>query len=267
MKMSALAVVNGKKWDMHRPLKESCTLELINFRNKETYDINRAFWRTCSFVVGGVLQKTFRREAGLHLHSFPRPHIESGSFTYDFALKDQNWHPTPNELRAFGVEMHKFAILNDKIERLEVQHDIAFEIFKDNPIKREQLPSISNANKGIITLYRAGDHIDISKGPMVASTRFINKVRIASIHRISNEGMELYRIQGVALPLGFTMSAYAFNIISDRAKKLVSDRHNGQRRNSLLKLCPFQNSVGLNQSKNRQNEQSDREKPKLQQRI
>ena len=28
---SALALVNGQLWDMHRPLEEDCTVELLHF--------------------------------------------------------------------------------------------------------------------------------------------------------------------------------------------------------------------------------------------
>lgn len=105
-----------------------------------------------------------------------------------------------------------------------MNHDVALEIFKNNPFKREQLPNISNQNNGVVTLYRVGDHIDISRGPMVASTRFISKVNIASVHKVSaaKDSSSLYRVQGIALPIGFSMSHFAFNILMERAKKLVS---------------------------------------------
>ncbi|KAG5673734.1 hypothetical protein PVAND_003754 [Polypedilum vanderplanki] len=250
LRISAVAVVNGHQWDLHRPLKESCTLQLVNFRSKDTIGVNQAFWRTCSFVLGGVLETVFKDDSGIYLHSFPKPDIKSGSFTYDFALKNQNWEPSPTELKAIGIEMCNFAAQNDKIERLDVSHDIALEMFKTNPFKREQLPNISNQNNGIITLYRAGKHIDISKGTMIGSTQFIRKARIASVHKILKDDSELYRIQGIALPTGFTLSTYAFNILSDRAKKL--------------------NTIGLQQNsseKNDNQEHPEESTSKMKQRI
>lgn len=35
--------------------------------------ICRAFWRTCSFMLGAALQRIFKEEAKLQLHSFPGP--------------------------------------------------------------------------------------------------------------------------------------------------------------------------------------------------
>lgn len=209
---------------MHRPLEESCTLQLLNFRIQDPTAVNRAFWRSCSFVLGAVLQKIFKDNTGLFLHSFPRPSIRSGSFIHDFALDAKNWTPSTLELKTVSIEMMKFASENHKFERLNVSHEIALEMFKDNPFKREQLPNISNKNNGIVTVYRAGDHIDISGGPMIANTGFIARTRIAAVHKVSKDDdtCNLYRIQGVALPTGFRLSFYAFNVLGERAKKLVN---------------------------------------------
>jgi large subunit ribosomal protein L39 len=218
---AVLALINGKKlWDINRPLEESCTLQLLHFKSQDPNLVNQAFWRTCSFLLGGVLQRILKENTGLHLHSFPWPSIKSGSFVHDISLNVDNWNPSAQDLKSIAIEMMKFATENHDIERLEVSHEIALEMFKDNPFKREQLPNISNQNKGVITLYRAGDHIDISKGPMISSTKYISKVQIPSIHKITKEDSNLYRVQGIALPTGFTLSAYAFDILGKRAKRL-----------------------------------------------
>jgi large subunit ribosomal protein L39 len=169
------------------------------------------------------MQKTFKAEAELQLHSFPYPSVRSGSFIHDICLKEPNWEPTEQELRTLGAEMIKLASRDVKLERLEVPHEVALEMFRDNPFKREQLPSISNQNKGIVTLYRVEDHIDISRGPMVGSTRYLSRAHISSVHKLTEGICNLYRVQGVSLPIGFSMNAFAFSILTERAKKLVSD--------------------------------------------
>lgn len=223
--VSPLALVDNKLfWDMHRPLKSSCTLQLLNFKMNEPYAVNKAFWRSCSFMLGAVMSRTFKESSGLFLHSFPYPNVRSGSFFHDIALNESNWHPSQDDFRALGVELTKLGSEAKKFERLEVSHEIALEMFKENPFKREQLPSISNSNDGIVTLYRVGDHIDISKGPMIANTSFLGRCSIASAHKISSaeDSCNIYRVQGVALPVGFTMSYFAMSILVDRAKKLVN---------------------------------------------
>lgn len=132
---------------MHRPLEESCTLQLLNFNIADPHIVNRAFWRSCSFMLGAVLQTSIKDAAGLQLHSFPSPNVKSGSFVHDISLAQKGWLPSKEELRAISAEMVKLASRRQKIERLEVGHDLADEIFKDNPYKREQLPSIAKSGR------------------------------------------------------------------------------------------------------------------------
>lgn len=223
---AVLGLVNANiQWDIHRPLEESCTLQLLNFTTHNPTAVNRAFWRSCSFMLGAVLQRSFKESAGLYLHSFPKPSVKSGSFIHDFSLINKNWTPSILELKAISIAMRKFATENHRFERLCVSQELALEMFQENHFKREQLPSISKQNNGKITLYRAGEHIDISGGPMIANTSFINKILIAAVHKISSDEdkYNLYRIQGISIPHGIRMSYYAFNtVLGDRAKKLVS---------------------------------------------
>lgn len=227
-KRSALGLVDGTTpWDMHRPLPDSCTLQLLHFTVVDPHFVNKAFWRTCSFMLGAALTNAFKERAGLNLHSFPTPSVRSGSFIYDFSISHAEFKPTKEEMRAFSSEMIKLANRDLKIERLDVSHDIALEMFKYNPFKREQLPSISHQSNGIVTLYRAGDHVDISRGPMVGSTRQLGKCTIAAIHPIPCPDMKdvhLYRAQGVALPIGLHLNHFAFGILEKRATKLNNAR-------------------------------------------
>ena len=70
---SALALVNGNPWDMHRPLQEECSLELIHFHDRDPFHLNKAFWRSCSFLLGCACQAVFSQHIPLQLHSFPPP--------------------------------------------------------------------------------------------------------------------------------------------------------------------------------------------------
>ncbi|XP_017955761.1 39S ribosomal protein L39, mitochondrial [Drosophila navojoa] len=222
-KRSALALIDGSvPWDMHRPLQESCTLQLLNFNVSDPHLVNKAFWRTCSFMLGAALQRVFKQEANLQLHSFPGPNIKSGSFVHDIVLGVQNWEPTKAEMRAISAEMVKLAAQDFRIERLEVDLDLATEMFKDLRYKSEQLPSIAQQHQNRVTLYRLGEHIDISRGPMVASTRFLGKCTVLAAHKLANEGVSdaFYRVQGVALPAGFALNHFAYGLLEQRAQKL-----------------------------------------------
>ena len=74
---SALASVNGQLWDMHRPLEENCTVELLHFHMEDPFHVNRAFWRSCSFLLGAAIELVFKDEHFVELHSFPAPNGKS----------------------------------------------------------------------------------------------------------------------------------------------------------------------------------------------
>ena len=48
-----------------------------------------------------------------------------------------------------------------------------------------------------MVLYRVGDLVDASRGPMIANTGQLGRVSITAVHRIHDS---VHRVQGVALP-------------------------------------------------------------------
>uniref|UniRef100_A0A2M3ZAA2 Large ribosomal subunit protein mL39 n=1 Tax=Anopheles braziliensis TaxID=58242 RepID=A0A2M3ZAA2_9DIPT len=225
-RQSALALLDNKTpWDMRRPLRDSCTLQLLNFTSPEPHIANKVFWRSCSFLLGAVLQSSFKPTAGLHLHSFPTPNIKSGSFVHDIVLAQEHWNPTVPELRALSIEMIKLSQKDLPIERLDVDSELATEMFHDNPFKREQIPSVASKNNGQVTVYRVGDHVDISKGPMMGSTGLLGRCTISAAHPIkeaNEDGKYFYRMQGVALPSALRIHHFAYAILENRSRKLNS---------------------------------------------
>ncbi|RVE46660.1 hypothetical protein evm_008672 [Chilo suppressalis] len=221
---SALALLDGSVyWDMHRPLNENCTLELLNYTVNEPQQVNKAFWRTCSFLLGACASVAFKDTVPVKLHSFPGPDIRSGSFIYDVDLPSlEDWKPTQQELYTLSAEYVKFCRRGLPLERLEVGEELAKEMFVDNPYKEAQIPSIASRH-GNVTLYRAGDHVDISKGPMISNTAQVGKCTVASVHKLlgspNTNVKQLYRFQGVALPTNVMLNHFAFSILVDRAKK------------------------------------------------
>ncbi|KHJ41792.1 TGS domain protein [Trichuris suis] len=70
------------------------------------------------------------------------------------------------------------------IERLDVDVSVAKEIFQDNRFKSEQVQSIANTMKKggkKIPLYRMGDHVDISRGPMISSTAQLGFYNVTAV--------------------------------------------------------------------------------------
>lgn len=230
METSALALLDSTVyWDMHRPLTESCTLEFQNFSVQDPLHVNKAFWRTCSLLLGVCASNAFKDTVPVILYSFPHPSIRSGSFTYDVDLPSlPDWQPTNQELYTLSAEYIKIIRQNLPLERLEISEELAKEMFIENPHKTNQIPSIANKNQGKITVYRVGTHVDISKGPLISNTSLIGRVAIPAVHKITDvedsNVKHLYRFQGVALPTGVRLNHFAFDILVDRAKKFNSGK-------------------------------------------
>jgi len=220
---SALALVDGRPWDMHRPLEGDCELILKSFHDLEPFHVNKAFWRSCSFLLGYACESVFGENIPVKLHSFPPPNVNSGSFVYDIDLGPVEWSPTKEELMVISARMHRIAEESLPFERLVVDLQLAKEMFSDSIHKKKQIPSIAkNSPSGTsVTLYRVKNHVDISNGPMVANSNFLGRrCTIASAHQIDNDGLPLYRFQGVALPNGIFLNHSAFGILEKRAMKL-----------------------------------------------
>lgn len=246
-KMSAIAVVDNKVWDMHRPLTGDCELKMVTMQSPRMGAVNYAFWRTCSFILGAVADSAFKDHIDVHLHSFPVPVIRSGSFIYDVFIDMPDWRPTTSELRVMSALFVKLTNRELLLERLEVSRGIAMDMFQvkyisklyirfekvrllrirrrcgfqDNPFKSEQIPNIaSTRDDDKVTLYRLGDHIDISKGPMVSNSGLIGRVTVSAVHRLAVGADGLYRFQGVALPKGILLNHFAYGVLENRARKL-----------------------------------------------
>ncbi|XP_063226831.1 large ribosomal subunit protein mL39 isoform X2 [Bacillus rossius redtenbacheri] len=220
---SALAQVDqGALWDMHRPLESPCQLRLLSLRDPDPRHVNKAFWRTCCFLLGAVAERLFKDDVRALLHSFPSPSVKSGSFVYDVDVGLDDWKPSESELRAVSGEMVRLAREGRRLERLVVAADLALDMFRDNPHKCAQIPSIASQLSGgdHVVLYRCGQHVDLSRGPMVADTSFLGRCTVTAVHRVEREGRSLYRFQGVALPKGILLNHFAYSILEKRARNL-----------------------------------------------
>nr|XP_012140931.1 PREDICTED: 39S ribosomal protein L39, mitochondrial isoform X2 [Megachile rotundata] len=218
-KVSALAMVNGTPWDMQRPLTSDCELKFLNLLSPENRVVNTAFWRTCSFLLGAVIDSSFKSDVKVYLYSFPVPVIKLGSFIYDVYVEFPDWKPTDQEMRALSAQYVRLSNEELPIERIVTTESVAIDMFRDNPLKLEQIPEIAKSNNKKVTLYRVGQHIDISKGPMIGNTSLIGRCTIAAVHKLPNKE-NLYRFQGIALPKGIRLNQYAYGILEKRAKKL-----------------------------------------------
>ncbi|RWS21552.1 39S ribosomal protein L39-like protein, partial [Leptotrombidium deliense] len=221
-KRSLVAEIDDKMlWDMHRPLTDNCTLKFRHLQEADVSELNRIFWRSCSFLLGMVVDKTFKDDIPVTLHSWPKPNVKSGSFVYDIQLPTlQEWKPNEAELRTLTATFWKMRQAAYKFERLSVSLKVAKEIFSDNQFKLQQLNSLKEEEDPKVTIYRVNDHIDFSIGPMIPNTSFIGRVSVTAVHPITVGDLKLYRFQAVAVPTEQRINHFAFKVLMDRAAKL-----------------------------------------------
>ncbi|CAN8024878.1 unnamed protein product [Ixodes persulcatus] len=216
---AVIAEVDGRSWDMCRPLTQDCELTFQFYRDRYPYF---AFWRTGSFLLGYIVEHAFKDNFYVQLHSWPQPQVRSGSFVYNIDLNIENWQPREDELDVLSGMGRRLTAGGHRFERLEVDASLALKIFEDNKYKVEQIPRIASmsATGNSVTLYRLLDHVDISSGPMIGSLDQIWRFKVVAVHPIETSLGVMYRFQGLAIPNEFSMSEFAFNVCCDRARKM-----------------------------------------------
>ena len=156
-------------------------------------------------------------ESGALLHSWPPPDIRSGSFIYDVSIPGlKEWNPTQNEMLALTSVLWKIKEKKVAFDRLSVTRDLAKEILSPNHLKAKQIDGISETT---VTLYRLGDHIDMSKGPMISNLGQIGRASVTAVHTIHSDDGPLFRFQGVAIPEQLRINHFAYKILLERSKK------------------------------------------------
>ncbi|RZC42119.1 39S ribosomal protein L39, mitochondrial [Asbolus verrucosus] len=231
---SAVALLNNDTlWHMHKPLPDSCKLQFLHYNIPQPALVNKIFWRTCSFLLGAVANSAFKDDVKVQLHSFPSPNVRSGSFVYDVQVTLEDWRPTQNELKVLSIEMIKFCQQGHAIQCMDVSTDLALDLFRNNAHKYQQIPDIAAHNNGKITLFRAGHHIDISRGPMVTNTNHLGRITVANVIKLDTDipGGPIYRFQGVALPRNIILNHFAYSLLEERARELNPGRIPGSQEN------------------------------------
>ncbi|MFN4182226.1 MAG: threonine--tRNA ligase, partial [bacterium] len=123
------------------------------------------------------------------------PPIENG-FYYDFLVPEPF---TEEDLARIEAEMRLISRENYPVEQVFLTREEAYEILKDEPLKRELLGEIPDDP---ISFYRQGEFIDLCRGPHISSTGEVKYFKILSTSGSYWRGDEhrekLQRIYGTA---------------------------------------------------------------------
>uniref|UniRef100_W5MXL4 Large ribosomal subunit protein mL39 n=1 Tax=Lepisosteus oculatus TaxID=7918 RepID=W5MXL4_LEPOC len=222
---AALALVDGQPWPLHRPLTQSCTLSLLSFKDQDPQEVNQAYWRSCAMMLGQVLQAAFKEEFLVELLRSPELPVISGAFCCDVVLDSRldSWTPSEEDLRSFGCDAQRLIQQDLPWEPLEVQPAVAMEIFTHSRTKREEVEQrTAESPTGTVTLYRCGDHVDVSGGPLVARTGLCSQYEVTALHNLGPGPWGLHRrAQGLSLPLQLQAHHTIWRRLKKRAEQLV----------------------------------------------
>lgn len=187
---TVIAKVNGKLWDLDRPLEESCSLQLLKFDDE---DAQKVFWHSTAHILGEALERCY---GGCLCYG---PPIENG-FYYDMFIQDQqvsnfDFPVLENVMKAAIKEKQPF-------ERLEMKKEDLLEMFKYNEFKVRILNE--KVDTPTTTAYRCGPLIDLCLGPHVRHTGKIKAFQITKNSSTYWEGKadaeSLQRVYGISFP-------------------------------------------------------------------
>lgn len=225
---SALALVDGEPWPLHQPLTQSCSLSLLSFKDKQPASVtlvNQAYWRSCAALLGQVLTEAFKEEYSVELLPTPEVPVSAGAFCCDLVLDPllDSWNPSEESLRSLTRAAQLLISQNLPWEPLEVVPPVALEVFAHSRAKQEEVEEKASQNpKGTVTLYRCGDHVLLSGGPLVGRTGLCLQYEVTALHSLGEGPWGLLRrAQGLSLPGLLEAHHTIWRKLRSRAEKLI----------------------------------------------
>ena len=183
-------VVDGELVDRHTPIEEDVDLVIVTPQSEEYLRVLR---HSAAHVFAQALQR-LHPEAKLTIG----PPTDEG-FYYDVTGVDLD----QEDLEAIEAEMAEIVEADYGIERVERSREEAFEIYEDNPFKREILETEA-AGEDPVTFYVQDGWQDLCQGPHVDSTGEVEAFELLDISAAYWRGEEsnesLTRVYGTAFP-------------------------------------------------------------------
>lgn len=186
------AEINGKVWDLTRPITIDSTFKLLTWDDDGGAS---TFWHSSAHLLAEALENLY---PGVKFGIGPS--IDNG-FYYDVDLGD--YQLSPEDLPKIEKEMLSLASQKNPYERKEVSKKEALAYFeeKGDEYKVELLQDLQD---GDITFYSQGNFTDLCKGPHIPDTGKIKAIKLLNIAgaywRGDESRKQLTRIYGVSFP-------------------------------------------------------------------
>lgn len=196
-----VAEVNGKKWDLLRPLEEDATVKYFDFASEEGKHV---FWHSSAHILGQAIELVF---PGCHLTIGPP--LEDGGFYYDCQLPDGKVVVTEDVPKIQDM-VNKIIKEKQGFTRLVLTPAQALDMFSGNKFKEEIIKRIPAED--LTTCYRNGPLVDLCRGPHVFNTGKISAMRVTRTSSAywmgDNTKDSLQRIYGISFPSKAELEEY-----------------------------------------------------------
>ncbi|KAM9036113.1 39S ribosomal protein L39, mitochondrial [Sarcophilus harrisii] len=227
---SILALVDGQPWDMSKPLTKSCEIKFLTFKDEDPEEVNKAYWRSCAMMMGCVIERAFKDDYTVTLVRVPKIPVIAGAFCYDVILDKRldEWVPTSEHLHSFTKDVRTLINRDLPFETLDVDAKCALKIFQHNKYKMEFIEEKASENpERIVKLYRFGDFVDVSEGPLISRTSICHQYEVSAVHNLQDARLNhLRRFQGLSLPIHLKAHHIIWHKLLQRSQKIVTEDEN-----------------------------------------
>ena len=194
------AKVNGKEWDLTRPVDSDATIELFKWDSPEG---KHAFWHSSAHLLAEALQELY---PGVKFGIGPA--IENG-FYYDI---DPGEHKiTDDDFAKIEKKMAELVSRKEAIRRADISKADALKMFGDRG-EEYKCELISELEDGTISTYTQGSFTDLCRGPHIPDTGAIKAVKILSLAgaywRGDEKRNQLVRVYGISFPKKSMLDEY-----------------------------------------------------------
>lgn len=188
-----IAKVDGKLWDMPRPLEGDAKLEFLDFEHPEGKAV---FWHSSAHILGEACECHY----GCHLTHGPPT---DDGFFYDMSINNGETAVTQADFPNLEQVATKAIKEKQKFERLELTKEQLLEMFKYNKYKTKFI-SDKVPDGTSTTVYRCGPLIDLCAGPHIPHSGRIKAFKVlknsASYFLGDSNNDSLQRVYGVSFP-------------------------------------------------------------------
>ncbi|MFB5674034.1 threonine--tRNA ligase [Paenibacillus terreus] len=192
LKQAVAGKINGRLVDLHQPLQEDGSVEIITLESKEGLEIYR---HSTAHVLAQAVKRIYGNRA---VKLGIGPVIEDG-FYYDMDLENPL---SADDLVSIEKEMERIIQENLPFERRIVSRAEALKLFEDReePFKMELIRDLPD--DAVISIYSQGEFIDLCRGPHLPSTGMIKAFKLlnaaGAYWRGDSSNKMLQRIYGTA---------------------------------------------------------------------